>query len=59
MTTFTLLGMLFAAVMLLTATLGLCALGPPPRASAAPQAPGSHAGIVELACTQHPCRNYR
>jgi hypothetical protein len=31
MLTFTLLGMLFAAVMLLTATLGLCALRLPPR----------------------------
>jgi hypothetical protein len=43
MMTFTLLGMLFAAVMLLTATLGLCALQRPPRASAAPQAPGATA----------------
>ena len=43
MLTCTLLGMLFAAVMLLTATLGLCALRLPPRARAAPQAPGATA----------------
>ena len=43
MMTFTLLVMVFAAVMLLTATLGLCALGLPPREREAPRqrAPGA------------------
>jgi hypothetical protein len=38
MPTFTLLAMLFAAVMLLTAMLGLCTLAPPPHGTQEPPA---------------------